>query len=72
MGPFPLLRYEALAFPLFYQAYENNEEMKQRARGQASQNPNASAGDKVLPIFRVFDFARTLYFISVLDCDFSW
>ncbi|XP_042054079.1 5'-3' exoribonuclease 4-like isoform X4 [Salvia splendens] len=29
------------------QAYENNEEMKQRARGQASQNPNASAGDKV-------------------------
>ncbi|KAG6430335.1 hypothetical protein SASPL_108400 [Salvia splendens] len=28
------------------EAYENNEEMKQRARGQASQNPNASAGDK--------------------------
>ncbi|XP_047979933.1 5'-3' exoribonuclease 4-like isoform X1 [Salvia hispanica] len=29
------------------QAYENNEEMKQRARGQASQIPNSSAGDKV-------------------------
>lgn len=50
-------------FPLFFQAYENNEEMKLRARGETSQNSNTLAGDKVL-LFRVF--AKKCYSIEFM------
>lgn len=36
--------------PCSFQAYENNEEMKLKARGEAGQEPRTLAGDKVLPL----------------------